>query len=76
MAVPTKGNVTSANPTPGANFKTQNHTHNTGSDGLIIAQFTMSNTRTYTGCTYGGVAMTQLYPVSYTHLTLPTILLV
>jgi hypothetical protein len=23
MAVPTKGNVTNANPTPGANFKTQ-----------------------------------------------------
>jgi len=25
MAVPTKGNVTKANPTPGANFKTQAH---------------------------------------------------
>ena len=64
MAVPTKGNVTSANPTPGANFKTQAHTHNTGSDGLIIAQFTMSNTRTYTSCTYGGVSMTQLYQIN------------
>ena len=30
MAVPTKGNVTNANPTPGANFKTQSHNHNTG----------------------------------------------
>jgi hypothetical protein len=64
MAVPTKGNATSANPTPGANFKTQNHTQNTGNDGLIVAQFTMSNARSYTSCTYGGVAMTQLYTVS------------
>lgn len=61
MAVPTKGNTTSANPTPGANSKTQAHTHNTGSDGLIVAQFTMSNSRTYSGCTYGGQAMTQLH---------------
>lgn len=64
MAVPTKGNTTSANPTPGANFKTQNHTQDTGDNGLIIAQFTMSNARTYTSCTYGGVAMTQLYQIN------------
>tara|TARA_R110002020_G_scaffold374627_3_gene585934 strand:- start:16840 stop:17502 length:663 start_codon:yes stop_codon:yes gene_type:complete len=64
MAAPTKGNTTSANPTPGGNSKTQAHTHNTGSDGLIIAQFTMSNTRTYTYCTYGGQAMTQLYQIN------------
>jgi hypothetical protein len=64
MAAPTKGNTTSANPTPGANSKTQAHTHNTGSDGLIIAQFTMSNTRTYTYCTYGGQAMTELYQIN------------
>ena len=64
MAVPTKGNVTSANPTPGGNSKTQAHTQNTGSDGLIVAQFTMSNTRTYTYCTYGGQAMTQLYQIN------------
>ena len=69
MAVPTKGNVTSANPTPGANFKTQNHTQNTGNDGLIIAQFTMSNARTYTSCTYGGVAMTQLYQINRSGLS-------
>ena len=64
MAVPTKGNTTSANPTPGASSKTQAHTHNTGSDGLIIAQFTMSNSRNYSGCTYGGQAMTQLYQIN------------
>ncbi len=69
MAVPTKGNTTSANPTPGANFKTQNHTHNTGSNGLIIAQFTMSNTRTYSSCTYGGVAMTELYQINRSGLS-------
>lgn len=64
MAVPTKGNTTSANQTPAANFKTQNHTQDTGDNGLIIAQFTMSNSRTYTSCTYGGVAMTQLYQIN------------
>ena len=64
MAVPTKGNTTSANPTPGASSKTQAHTHNTGDDGLIIAQFTMSNSRTYSGCTYGGQAMTELYQIN------------
>lgn len=64
MATPTKGNVTNANPTPGGNSKTQAHTQNTGSDGLIIAQFTMSNSRTYSGCTYGGQAMTQLYQIN------------
>ena len=64
MAVPTKGNTTNANPTPGASSKTQAHTHNTGSDSFIVAQFTMSNTRTYTGCTYGGQAMTQLYQIN------------
>lgn len=64
MAVPTKGNTTSANPTPGGSSKTQAHTQNTGSDGLIIAQFTMSNSRTYSGCTYGGQAMTQLYQIN------------
>jgi hypothetical protein len=69
MAVPTKGNVTNANPTPGANFKTQDHTHNTGNNGLIIAQFTMSNTRTYSSCTYGGVAMTQLYQINRSGLS-------
>jgi hypothetical protein len=64
MATATKGNTTNANPTPGASSKTQAHTHNTGDDGLIIAQFTMSNTRTYSGCTYGGQAMTELYQIN------------
>ena len=61
MSAPVKGNTTNANPTPGANSKTQAHTHNTGSDGLIVAQFTMSNSVNYSGCTYGGQTMTQLH---------------
>jgi len=69
MAVPTKGNVTNANPTPGASSKTQAHNHNTGDDGLIIAQFTMSNSRNYSGCTYGGQAMTQLYQINRSGLS-------
>ena len=69
MAVPTKGNTTSSNQTPAANFKTQNHNQDTGDNGLIIAQFTMSNARTYTSCTYGGVAMTQLYQINRSGLS-------
>ena len=64
MAVPTKGNTTSANQTPAANFKTQNHTQDTGDNGLIVAQFTMSNSRTFTSATYGGVTMTRLYTIN------------
>lgn len=64
MAAPTKGNTTNANPTPGANSHTIAHTQDTGSNRLIIAQFTMSNSRNYTGCTYGGQAMTQLYQIN------------
>lgn len=64
MSVPIKGNITTANPTPGANFKDQAHNQNSGSGGLIVAQFTMSNSVNYTSCTYGGVAMTQLYQIN------------
>lgn len=64
MAVPTKGNVTFNNSTPGANFRNQAHVQNTGSDGLIVAQFTMSNSAAYTSATYGGVTMTRLYTIN------------
>jgi len=64
MSAPTKGNVTNLNQTPAANFKTQNHTHNNGNDGLLVAQFTMSNSRSYTSCTYGGQTMTRLYTIN------------
>tara|TARA_R100001460_G_scaffold54231_4_gene93420 strand:+ start:1476 stop:2141 length:666 start_codon:yes stop_codon:yes gene_type:complete len=64
MAVPVKGNTTNANPTPGANNKTQAHNHNVGDDGLIVAMVTMANNRNFTGATYGGQTMTQLYSIS------------
>lgn len=64
MAVPIKGNTTTANPTPGANFKDQAHNQNTGSDGLIVAQFTMSNSANYSSATYGGVSMIPLYIIT------------
>ena len=64
MAVPTKGNVTFNNSTPGANFRNQAHTQNTGSDGLIVAQFTMANSTGYASATYGGVAMNVLYGIN------------
>ena len=64
MAVPTKGNTTNANPTPAANNKTQSHNHNVGDDGLIVAMVTMPNNRNFTGATYGGQTMTQLYSIN------------
>jgi len=37
---------------------TKAHTQNTGSDGFLFVSFIMSNGRSYSGCTYGGQAMT------------------
>tara|TARA_R100000995_G_scaffold66643_2_gene35409 strand:- start:6341 stop:6991 length:651 start_codon:yes stop_codon:yes gene_type:complete len=64
MAAPTKGNTTNGNPTPGASSHTISHTQNTGNDRLLVVQLTMSNARSYSGCTYGGQAMTQLYTIN------------
>jgi len=68
MSVPTKGNTTTNNSTPGGSFRNQNHNQNTGSGGLIVAQFTMSNSVNYSSATYGGVAMTVLYNQNRTGL--------
>lgn len=64
MAAPTKGNTTNSSSTPGANFKDYTHNQNTGSNGLIIVQLSMTNNRSYTGCNYGGQSMTQLYTIN------------
>ena len=66
MAAPTKGNTSNANPTPGANSHSITHNQNAGSNKLLVVLVTMSNanSRTYTGATYGGVAMTQLYQIN------------
>jgi len=61
MSAPVKGNTTSANPTPGANNYQFTHNQNTGTGRLLIIQLTMANTVGYSGCTYGGQAMTQLH---------------
>ena len=37
---------------------TRAHTQNTGSDGFLFVSFTMTNTTNFSGCTYGGQAMT------------------
>jgi hypothetical protein len=64
MAAPTKGNTTNSSATPGANFKNYTHNQNTGSDGLIVVQLSMTNNRNFTGCNYGGQSMTQLYQIN------------
>jgi hypothetical protein len=45
-------------PTWPATSLTKAHTQNTGADGFLFVSFIMSNTRSYSGCTYGGQAMT------------------
>tara|TARA_R100000808_G_C2152575_1_gene162085 strand:+ start:461 stop:1120 length:660 start_codon:yes stop_codon:yes gene_type:complete len=37
---------------------TKAHTQNTGADGFLFVSFIMANNRSYSGCTYGGQAMT------------------
>jgi len=66
MAAPTKGNTSNANPTPGSNSHSITHNQNAGSNKLLVVLVTMSNAngRTFTGATYGGVAMTQLYQIN------------
>lgn len=64
MAAPTKGNTTSANPTPGANFYQFSHNQNAGNNRFLVVMFTMSNSRTYSSATYNGSAMTQLYQIN------------
>jgi len=66
MAAPTKGNTSNANPTPGSNSHSITHNQNAGTNKLLVVFVTMSNasSRTYTGATYGGVAMTQLYQIN------------
>lgn len=64
MAAPIKGNTTSANPTPGANFYQFTHNQNSGTGRLLVIQLTMANTVGFSGCTYGGQAMTQLYSIN------------
>lgn len=60
------GNKTQANPTPGANNHQVSHTHNTGSDGLLVVSFAMANNRNFTSATYGGQNMTQVFNRSLT----------
>tara|TARA_R110000822_G_scaffold149056_2_gene288113 strand:+ start:357 stop:1019 length:663 start_codon:yes stop_codon:yes gene_type:complete len=64
MAVPTKGNTTNINQTPGASFYQFNHTQNTGNNRLVVFQITMANTVTPSTATYGGQAMTRLYTIN------------
>tara|TARA_B100000768_G_C11230325_1_gene354754 strand:- start:110 stop:775 length:666 start_codon:yes stop_codon:yes gene_type:complete len=64
MAVPTKGNTTNSSSTPGANFKNYTHNQNSGSNGLVVVQLSMTNSRTFTTATYGGQSMTLLYQIN------------
>ena len=64
MSAPVSVNTFNANPTPGNNFYQFSFNVSAGSDSLLVIQLTMANTVNYSGCTYDGVAMTQLYTVN------------
>jgi hypothetical protein len=61
MSAPVSVNTFSANPTPANNFYQFSFNVASGSNRLLILQLTMANTVGYSGCTYDGVAMTQLH---------------
>ena len=61
MSAPVSVNTYNANPNPGGNFYQFNFNVSAGSDRLLVIQLTMANTVGYSGCTYDGVAMTQLH---------------
>ena len=63
MSAPVSVNSFSANPTPGNNFYQFSYNVAAGSDRLLVIQLTMANTVGYSGCTYDGVAMTQLHSI-------------
>lgn len=59
------GNKTQSNQNPNGNSQTLAHTQNTGSDLGLLVVITMANTTNFSGCTYGGVAMTLVQNVNY-----------
>ena len=54
------GNFSQANQAPSAASYTFSHNQDVGADGFLLVALTMSNSQTFSGCTYGGQAMTQL----------------
>lgn len=54
------GNKTQFVQTPSSPWTslTRAHTQNTGADGFLFVSFSMTNTTNFSGCTYGGQAMT------------------
>ena len=58
--MPTIKNKSVSNATPGASFKSVNHTTTAGSNRLLLVSCAMNRQRNFTGCTYNGVAMQQI----------------
>ena len=57
LAIGNKTQFVQTPPWPSTSL-TRAHTQNTGADGFLFVSFTMDNSEVYTGCTYGGQAMT------------------
>lgn len=52
------GNITTSNANPNGSTQTLAHTQNTGSGGTLVVCITMSNSVSFSGATYAGIAMT------------------
>lgn len=59
------GNKTQSNQNPNGSSQTLAHNQNTGSDLGLLVVITMANTVNFSGCTYGGVAMTLVQNINY-----------
>jgi len=59
------GNKTQSNQNPAGSSQTLAHTQNTGTDLGLLVVITMPNTVNFSGCTYGGVAMTLVQNINY-----------
>ncbi len=62
----TQGTTTATNPNPNATSYTIAHNHSGTNDAYLFVFCTMDRYRTYTGCTYNGVSMTQFHTYDWT----------
>jgi hypothetical protein len=63
------GNKSVANAVPSASSYTLSHTQDVGADGYLLVSVVMANTVLHTGCTYDGVAMTEILNIEGTGLS-------
>jgi len=63
------GNKTYANSSPGSNSYTVGHSQNVGAGSMLLVTIVMSSSVNFSGCTYGGSAMTLVLNSFYSSLS-------